>query len=70
MSDYDCPEFWDEIPFKEGRMYDPRNSNFWKRENRNFGYKIVISVKKKIRNLFSRSRMMKWIALLESSCEI
>ena len=20
VSDCDCPEFWDEIPFKEGRM--------------------------------------------------
>ena len=20
VSDNDCPEFWDEIPFKEGRM--------------------------------------------------
>ena len=20
VSEYDCPEFWDEIPFKEGRM--------------------------------------------------
>ena len=20
MSDYDCSEFWDEIPFKEGKM--------------------------------------------------
>ena len=20
VSEYDCPEFWNEIPFKEGRM--------------------------------------------------
>ena len=20
VREYDCPEFWDEIPFKEGRM--------------------------------------------------
>ena len=40
VSDCDCPEFWDEIPFKEGRMYDPRNSNFWKKG------KIVISITK------------------------
>ena len=39
-----------------------------KRQNRNFDYKIVISVKK-IRNLFSRSRITKRIALLESSRE-
>ena len=37
--DFDCPEFRNEIPFKEGRMSDPRNSNFWKKG------KIVISVK-------------------------
>ena len=40
VSDYDCPEFRDEIPFKEGRMKDPGNSNFWKKG------KIVISVTK------------------------
>ena len=40
VSDCDHPEFWDEIPFKEGRMYDPRNSNLWKKG------KIVISVTK------------------------
>ena len=28
VSDCDCPKFQDEIPFKEGRMYDPRNSIF------------------------------------------
>ena len=40
VRDCDCPEFWDEIPFKEGRMQDPRNSNFWKNG------KIVILVTK------------------------
>ena len=40
-----------------------------KGQNRNFDYKIVISVKK-IRNLFSRSRMTKRIAPLELSREI
>ena len=46
MSNCDCPKFWDKIPFKEGRIQDPRNSNFLEKEqNRNFGYKIVISVK-------------------------
>ena len=40
VSDCDRPEFRDEIPFKEGRMYDPTNSNFWKNG------KIVISVMK------------------------
>ena len=29
VRDYDSPEFRDEIPFKKGRMKDPRNSNFW-----------------------------------------
>ena len=38
-------------------------------QNRNFDYKIVISVKK-IQNLFSRYRMMKRISSLESSREI
>ena len=71
MHESDCngPEFQDEIPFKEGRMLDLRNSNFWKNG------KIVILITKllfrlKIRNLFSRSRMTKRIALLESSREI
>ena len=69
VSDYDYPEFWDEIPFKEGKMYDPRNFNFWKNG------KIVISIIKllfrlKIQNLFSRSQMTKRIAPLESSREI
>ena len=40
-----------------------------KGQNHNFDYKIVISVKK-IRNLFSRSWMMKQISRLESSREI
>ena len=40
VSDCDRPEFRGEIPFKEGRMYDPRNSNFWNKG------KIVISVTK------------------------
>ena len=40
-----------------------------KRQNRNFDYKIVISVKK-IRHLFSRSRMKKRISPLESSRKI
>ena len=39
-----------------------------KGQNRNFGYKIVISVK--IQNLFSGSRMTKQISPLESSREI
>ena len=70
VSDYDCPEFRDEIPFKEGRMKDPGKFQFLEKgQNRNFGYKMVISVKK-IKNLFSRSRMTKWIAPLESSREI
>ena len=38
--DKDRFEFRDEIPFKEGRMYDPRNSNFWKKG------KIVILITK------------------------
>ena len=46
VSDCNCPEFRDEIPFKEGRMYDSRNSPFWENgKNRNFGYEIVILVK-------------------------
>ena len=40
-----------------------------KGQNRNFDYKIIFSVKK-IRNLFSRSWMTKWISRLESSREI
>ena len=40
VSVYNCPEFWDEIPFKEGRMLDPRNSNLWKKG------KIVILITK------------------------
>ena len=38
--DNDRFKFWDEIPFKEERMEDPRNSNLWKKD------KIVISLKK------------------------
>ena len=69
VSDCDRSEFRDEIPFKEGRMLDPRNSNFWKKG------KIVISITKlsfwlKIWNLFSRSRMTKKISPLESSRKI
>ena len=35
-----CVEFRDEIPFKEGRMYDPRNSNFW-----NKGKNVILITK-------------------------
>ena len=48
VSDYDFPEFRDEIPFKEGRMENVRPEKFQfleKGQNRNFGYKIVILVK-------------------------
>ena len=27
----DCPGFRDEIPFKEGRMYDPRKFQFFEK---------------------------------------
>ena len=38
VSDYDCSEFRDEIPFKEGRMYDPRKFQFSEKgQNHNFG---------------------------------
>ena len=40
VSDCNCPEFRYEIPFKEGRILDLRNSNFWKKG------KIVISITK------------------------
>ena len=40
VSDCDCSEFRDEIPFKDGRIKDPRNSILWKKG------KIVISVMK------------------------
>ena len=40
MFDKDRFEFRDEIPFKEGRMYDPGNSNFWNKG------KIVILITK------------------------
>ena len=37
VSDYDCQEFRDKIPFKEGRMYNPRNFQFLEKgQNRNF----------------------------------
>ena len=39
VSDCDCPEFRDEIPFKEGECKTRENSNFWKKG------KIVILVK-------------------------
>ena len=38
VRDYDCSEFRDEIPFKERRIQDPRNSNFWNKS------KIVILI--------------------------
>ena len=57
----DCPEFWDEIPFKEGECKTRENSNFLKKG------KTVISVK--TRN-FSRSRMKKQTSPFESSREI
>ena len=63
----DCPEFRDEILLRggggggEGECETPRKSNFLKKN------KMVISVK--IWN-FSRSWMMKWTSLLESSREI
>ena len=47
---------------RRGECKTRENSNFWNKS------KIVISVK--IRNLFSRSRMMKRISPLESSREI
>ena len=40
VRDCDCPEFQVEIPFKEGRMSDPRNSNLWNKG------KIVILITK------------------------
>ena len=40
----DCPEFLDEIPFKEGRR--PEKFQFLEKwQNRNFGYEIVILIK-------------------------
>ena len=55
---------------RHSRVVRPEKFKFLEKwENRNFGYKIVISVKK-IHNLFSRSRMTKRIAPLESTCEI
>ena len=35
LSDCDCPEFWDKIPFKEG-INSRKNSNFWKRDKSEF----------------------------------
>ena len=40
VSDCDCPEFRDEIPFKERRMKDPRDFNLWKKG------KIIILITK------------------------
>ena len=57
----DCPEFRDEIPFKEGECKTRENSNFLKKG------KIVILVKTQN---FSRSRMTKRISPLASSREI
>ena len=57
----DCPEFRDEIPFKEGRCKTRENSNFLKKG------KIIISVKTQN---FSISWMMKQTLPLESSHEI
>ena len=57
----DCPEFQDEIPFKERECKTQENSNFLKKG------KMVISIK--IRN-FSRSRMTKRTSPLESFHEI
>ena len=37
VSDCDCPEFRDEIPLKEGRMYDLRKFQLLEKgQNRNF----------------------------------
>ena len=57
----DCPEFRDEIPFKEGECKTRENSNFRKKG------KMVILVK--IRNFYI-SQMMKRISPFESSCKI
>ena len=46
VSDYDCPEFRDEIPFKGGENVRPEKFQFMEKwQDRNFDYKIVISVK-------------------------
>ena len=38
VSDCDCPEFRDEIPFKEGENVRPEKFQFLEKEqNRNFG---------------------------------
>ena len=53
-----------------GMDLTPKKFQFLEKgHNRNFDYKIVISVKK-IQNLSFRSRMTKQIALLKSSREI
>ena len=42
-----CFEFRDEIPFKEGENVRPEKFQFLEKgQNRNFNYKIVISVNK------------------------
>ena len=46
VSDCDFPEFQDEIPFKEGENVKPEKFQFLEKvKNRNFVYKILISVK-------------------------
>ena len=46
VSDFDCPEFRDEIPFKGGENVRLKKFQFLEKwQNRYFGYKIVISVK-------------------------
>ena len=56
--------------FNLGGDLTPKKFQFLEKgHNRNFDYKIVISVKK-IRNLSFRSRMTKQIAPLKSSREI
>ena len=46
VNDYDCLEFRDEIPFKEGENVRPEKFQFLKKwQNCNFDYKIIISVK-------------------------
>ena len=60
------------VPRHDLALFNVRPEKFQfmeKWQNRNFVKKIVISVKK-IRNLFSRSRMTKRISSLESSRKI
>ena len=46
VSDCDCPEFQDEIPFKGWENVGPEKFQFLEKgQNSYFGYKIVISVK-------------------------